>query len=319
MKRVLITGGKGQDGTLLRQLLEQKGIQVFSFGRPLENFGLNSSGELLENNSSEFNIDLSNFDNCLNSIASIKPDTIFHLAAVHAPGHVMGSPEWTSNRESTYKTHVTLTNNLINAIVETNLQSQLIVAGSSRMYTPIDSTLIVNETTATNPLDYYGETKVAAWDTLISQRERTGLPLKMAILFNHESRLRKDGYLFRDLAKQIKLFESGSQDYIEVRDPKFRGDWHSAEDTAEGLELMASQNNVTDLVLASGRLSSVNDIIDGYFETYSPRKHPKIVSKSMGDSQQNGIPVVGDIRLALNLGWNPRRTLTSVLHEMVVG
>jgi len=318
LKRVLITGGKGQDGTLLRQLLEHQGIEVFSFGRPLENLELTSRGALLENDSSEFNVDLSNFDKCLNSIASLKPDTIFHLAAVHAPGHVMGSAAWTSNRESTYKTHVTLTKNLIDAIVETNLRSQLIVAGSSRMYTPIDSTLIVNETTVTNPRDYYGETKVAAWNNLIAQRERTGLSLKMAILFNHESRLRKEGYLFRDLAKQIKLFESGSQDYIEVRDPKFRGDWHSAEDTAEGLELMASQNNVTDLVLASGRLFSVNDIIDGYFETYSPRKHPKIVSKSMGDSQRNAIPVVGDIRLAQNLGWNPQRTLMSVLREIVV-
>jgi len=318
LKRVLITGGKGQDGTLLRQLLEHQGIEVFSFGRPLENLELTSSGALLENNSSEFNVDLSNFDNCLNSIASLKPDTIFHLAAVHAPGHVMGSAAWTSNRESTYKTHVTLTKNLIDAIVETNLGAQLIVAGSSRMYTPIDSTLVVSETTATNPRDYYGETKVAAWDTLIAQRERTGLSLKMAILFNHESRLRKEGYLFRDLAKQIKLFESGSQDHLEVRDPNFRGDWHSAEDTAEGLELLANHNNVTDLVLASGRLITVSDIIDAYFEVYSPRRLPRIVSKSMGDHQQNVIPVVGDIKLAQNLGWKPRRSITSVLREMVV-
>jgi GDPmannose 4,6-dehydratase len=318
LKRVLITGGKGQDGTLLRQLLEHQGIKVFSFGRPLENLELTSRGALLENDSSEFNVDLSNFDNCLNSIASLKPDTIFHLAAVHAPGHVMGSAAWTSNRESTYKTHVTLTKNLIDAIVETNLRSQLIVAGSSRMYTPIDSTLVVSETTATNPRDYYGETKVEAWDTLIAQRERTGLSLKMAILFNHESKLRKEGYLFRDLANQIRLFESGSQDHIEVRDPKFRGDWHSAQDTAEGLELMANQSDVTDLVLASGRLISVNDIIDAYFDTYSPRRLPKIVSNYTGDYQRDLLPVVGDIKLAQNFGWNPRRTLTSVLHEMVV-
>jgi GDPmannose 4,6-dehydratase len=318
LKRVLITGGRGQDGTLLRQLLEHQGIEVFCFGRPLKNLDSTSHGVLLENNSSEFNVDLSNFDNCLDSIALLKPDTIFHLAAVHAPGHVMGSAAWNSNRESTYETHVTLTKNLIDAIVETNLRSQLIVAGSSRMYTPIDSTLIVNETTATNPRDYYGETKVAAWDTLIAQRERTGLSLKMAILFNHESRLRKEGYLFRDLANQIRLFESGSQDHIEVRDPKFRGDWHSAQDTAEGLELIANQNDVTDLVLASGRLLSVNDIIDAYFETYSPRRLPKIVSKTTGDYRRDLFPVVGDIKLAQNFGWNPRRTLTSVLHEMVV-
>lgn len=318
MKRVLITGGKGQDGTLLRQLLEHQGIEVFSFARPVENLGLTFHGAPSEKNSMAFNADLSNFNNCLNSIASIKPDTIFHLAAVHAPSHVMGSAAWASNRESTYKTHVTITKNLIDAILETDLNSQLIVAGSSRMYTPTDSTLIVNEATPTNPHDYYGETKVEAWETLIAERDRTGLLLKMAILFNHESKFRKEGYLFRDLAKQIKLFESGSQDHIEVRDPEFRGDWHSAEDTTEGLQLMANHEKATDLVLASGRLISVRDIIDAYFEIYLPRRLPKIVSKSLGEPQRNNFAVIGDIRLAENLGWKPRRTLTSVLHEMVV-
>lgn len=318
MKRVLITGGKGQDGTLLRQLFEQQGIEVFCFGRPVENLGLTLHGTPSEKDLISFNADLSNFDNCLNSVASIKPDTIFHLAAVHAPSHEMGSAAWASNRESTFKTHVTITKNLIDAIVETDLKSQLIVAGSSRMYTPKDSTLIVNEATPTNPHDYYGETKVEAWETLIAERDRTGLSLKMAILFNHESKFRKEGYLFRDLAKQIKLFESGSQDHIEVRDPDFRGDWHSAQDTAEGLQLMAHHERMTDLVLASGRLISVRDIIDAYFEIYSPRRLPKIVSKSLGEAQRSNFAVIGDIRLAENLGWKPRRTLTSILHEMVV-
>ena len=318
LKRVLITGGKGQDGTLLRQLLEHQGIEVFSFGRPTENHELISHSVPIDSNLLEFNDDLSNFDNCLNSVASIKPDTIFHLAAVHAPSHVLGSAAWTTNRESTYKTHVTITRNLINAIVETNIGSQLIVAGSSRMYTPIDSTLIVNETTATNPPDYYGATKVEAWNTLIAERDRTGLTLKMAILFNHESKLRKEGYLFRDLAKQIKLVELGKQDYIEVRDPKYRGDWHSAQDTVEGLQLIANCEKVTDLVLASGRLISVSDIIAAYFETHSPKKLPKIVSKSLGTFQRNNFSVVGDIRLAENLDWKPSRTLTSVLREMVL-
>ena len=318
LKRVLITGGKGQDGTLLRQLLESQGIQVFCFGRPAESLNLISQSLPADMNSLEFNVDLSNRDICLNSVASVNPDTIFHLAAVHAPSDVMGSELWKMNRESTYKTHVTITRNLIDAILETNIKSQLIVAGSSRMYTPIESTLTVNETTTTSPVDYYGETKARSWETLIAERDRTGLTLKMAILFNHESKLRKEGYLFRDLAKQIRLFESGSQDYIEMRDPKFRGDWHSAQNTAEGLLLMANCEKVTDLVLASGRLISVSDIITTYFKTYSPRKLPKIVSKSPGTYQRNRVSVVGDITLAKNLGWTPNHTLTSVLHEMVL-
>ena len=318
LKRVLITGGKGQDGTLLRQLLEKQGMEVFCFGRPLESHELTPHSVSEDPNLLDFNVDLSDFDNCVNSVASVKPDTIFHLAAVHAPSNDMGSAAWNTNRESTYKTHVTITRNLINAIVETNIRSQLIVAGSSRMYTPLGATLVVNESTATNPLDYYGATKVEAWDTLIAERDRTGLTLKMAILFNHESKLRKEGFLFRDLAKQIKLFESGKQDHIEVRDPKFRGDWHSAHDTVEGLRLMASHEKVTDLVLASGKLRSVSDVIDSYFAIYLPNRPPRIVSKEISDHQKNQLSVVGDIGLAENLGWKPCHTLTNVLHEMVL-
>lgn len=318
MKRVLITGGKGQDGTLLTQLLKQQDIEVFSFGRPVTNvaLGLDSCASL--ESPLEFNVDLSNFEDCLNSIATINPDTIFHLAAVHGPSHIMGSATWAENRESTYKTHVTITRNLIEAVVATNAKAQIIVAGSSRMYTPLDSTLVINESTATNPLDYYGKTKAEAWNILITERERTGLSLKMVILFNHESKLRKEGFLFRDLAKQIAKFELGKQNFIEVRDEKIQGDWHSALDTVEGLELLANQDYATDLVLASGKLISVSDIINDYFEVYLPKYRPVIVSKNPRSHSEKSLSVVGDIALAETLGWKPTRTLSSVLREMVM-
>lgn len=318
MKRVLITGSKGQDGTLLKQLLESQGLEVFCFVRPPEKLELTLQNLQGNRNISEFYTDLSNFESCLNSVALLNPDTIFHLAAVHAPGHIMGTSTWATNREKTYKTHVSITKNLVNVILEANLRSQLIVAGSSRMYTPLSPPLIVDENTATSPIDYYGATKVEAWENLIAARNRTGLPLKMAILFNHESKFRKQGYLFRDLARQIKLYESGVQDFIEVMNPNYRGDWHAAEDTVKGLQLMANHEEVSDLVLASGKLTSVREIIESYFGIYLASKIPKIVSKNNNLSSKNNISVVGNTSLAKSLGWIPNRSLESVLHELVI-
>jgi GDPmannose 4,6-dehydratase len=317
LKRVLITGGKGQDGTLLKQLLESQGIDVFSISRPTGTTRLMQIPSTLDFETSDRALDLSDFETCIETIGTVNPDAIFHLAAVHAPSHVMNSSEWDRTKEETYNTHVVMTKNLIDSLIEVDSKAQLIVAGSSRMYTPNQSTLVVDESTATNPSDYYGLTKDEAWRIIRNERERTGLALKMAILFNHESKLRRDGFLFRDLASQITSFESGKQDYIAVSNPLFRGDWHSATNTVEGLQLMASNKEITDLVLASGKLISVSQIINDYFDSYPSNRRPKIISKHSVHIEQQQFAVVGNIDLAVGFGWRASIILSNVLREMV--
>jgi GDPmannose 4,6-dehydratase len=317
LNRVLITGGKGQDGTLLRELLESQGVEVFSFGRPHTVKKTISIFPKRGENTSDRNVDLIDFEACLETTGEINPDTIFHLAAVHAPSHIMNSIEWEANKELTYNTHVKITQNLINSLKEMNSSAQLIVAGSSRMYTPVNATLLVDELTPTNPSDYYGFTKAETWEVLRKERERTGLTLKMAILFNHESKLRKNGFLFKDLAHQINLFESGSQDYIEVKDAMFRGDWHSAVNTAEGFHLMATEKGITDLVLASGKLVSVQEIVDNYFDDYPSKKKPRIISNQSGSREGEKFSIVGNISIAESFGWKPDISLTTALREIV--
>ena len=298
-------------------MLESQGVEVFSFGRPQRAKKTISILPKWGGNPSDRNVDLIDFDTCLETTGEINPDTIFHLAAVHAPSHIMNSSTWEATKGATYNTHVQITQNLINSLVEMNSNAQLIVAGSSRMYTPVNATLLVDELTPTNPIDYYGLTKAETWRILRKERERTGLTLKMAILFNHESKLRKNGFLFKDLAHQIKLFESGSQDCIKVNDAMFRGDWHSAANTAEGLQLMATEKGITDLVLASGKLVSVQEIVENYFSVYPSKKKPRIISNHFVSHEGEKFSIVGDIKVAESFGWKANISLTSVLREIV--
>jgi GDPmannose 4,6-dehydratase len=317
LKRVMITGIHGQDGTLLRELLLAQGIQVFGFARPNFIAPKVKSGNQLTPKFSEFKVDLSNFEKCLEAVAFLNPDTIYHLAAEHAPSHIMNDPSWSHKKLLMHKTHVQITENLARSIVETDSKIQLIVAGSSRMYMAENEILKVNETTPVNPIDYYGATKAEAWDVLRHFRTDYGLKTKMAILFNHESRLRRPGFLFHDIASQIRMYISGEQDCLFLRDPEFRGDWHVAKDTVVGLQLMAENSDIDELVFASGKLVPIKIIVEDYFAKFQVKPTPVIMptNQSTDSAVQNNL--VGDISLAEKYGWNQARNLSEVLHELV--
>lgn len=314
MKKVMITGSQGQDGILLRRLLESQGIEVIGFSRP---GSIPDNTALRFSKNQDFRVDLGNFENCLNTVGSLEPDAIFHLAAEHAPSHIMKTSDWDAKRELVHKTHVLITENFARSILESNHKCHLIVAGSSRMYTAEGRHLRVNETTVTKPVDFYGASKVAAWQILREYREKYGLTLKMATLFNHESKLRKSGYLFSDLAAQIRMYIAGDQDFILVRDPDFKGDWHAAKDTVSGLQIMAENPDVEDLVLASGTSVSVREIIESYFDIYLSKIAPTIKVTGKPDVSANRYELTGDPSLAESLGWVRRHSIIDVLHEIV--
>ena len=317
LKRVMITGIHGQDGTLLRELLLAQGIQVFGFARPNFIEPETKSGKQLTTKFSEFKVDLSNFEKSLEAVAFLNPDTIYHLAAEHAPSHIMTDPSWGHRKLLMHKTHVQITENLARSIVETNSKIQLIVAGSSRMYMAENEIFKVNETTPVNPIDYYGATKAEAWDVLKQFRTDYGLRTKMAILFNHESRLRRPGFLFHDIASQIRMYISGKQDCLFLRDPEFRGDWHVAKDTVAGLQLMAENSDIDELVFASGKLVPIKKLVEDYFAEFQMKPTPPIMSRNQTTNSAVQNNLVGDISLAEKYGWNQVCNLSQVLHELV--
>ena len=138
------------------------------------------------------------------------------------------------------------------------------------------------------------------------------------ILFNHESELRKEGYLFHELAIQINRLESRVQNYIAIRNPDFLGDWHSATDTIKGLELMARSDVVDDLVLASGVLMSVRDIIELYATEYLDGLIPNIIATSPKHKVHNETSLVGNPKMAESIGWTCDNKIVEILRELVL-
>ena len=311
---IVILGGLGQDGQLLANHLLNCQKKVVSVVRP----GRNLSTALVQRNPYKHNhefieLDLLNVDDVKKAITALRPETIFHLATIHATRSVMDSKEWKQRSFQTEILHIDLTQAIITAVVKSTPNTKVVFAGSSRMYsTEGNSDLIIDELSPMGPRDFYGETKKAAHDLLMDSRARNSVDFKTAILFNHESEYRKEGFLFKDLALEIsRSLSTGSP--ISVSNSQARGDWHSARDTVQGLQLLSNCGPMSSMVLSSGKSKSVADIINDFFSLYYPDLTPFIESP-----ESNPLPaVVGDNSLARLSGWIADDSITSVMKRML--
>ena len=311
---VLILGGLGQDGQLLTQHLLNCGKKVVSIIRPGSKDRYVSLNSASENRNLQYvEINLLQISEIDSLIKSLKPEAVFHLATVHATRAVMDSEAWIEKKKETEILHVDLCRLIASTIRTHSPLTKLIYAGSSRMFSTIeDFDIEVDEKSQMKATDFYGETKIAGHEILMDCRERYGLDLKTAILFNHESELRKDGFLFRDLAKQIAKSTSDCSP-IEIWNAHTRGDWHSARDTVKGMYLLSNESELASLIFCSGKVKSVADLISEFYREYYPEITPNVKS-----SMTSGGPVIhGNNSLARKKGWEISDSIIETLNRIV--
>ncbi len=247
----IVTGSKGQDGSYLRDLIGHQ--QTVGCINPKQKSSNTQSGK-------EISIDLGDKRSVLDLLSQIRPTSIFHLAAKHGP-----STKMTYNPEDIMamnRIHVHATRNFLECIDDLGLETHLVVAGSSRVFTPTKSITVVNEQSEPNPTDYYGESKVEAWELVKHHRRENNVRASYLILFNHESPRRQKGYFSQDIAQAIQNFRSGNSREILVRDADFLGDWSDARDATALMAKVASSKSGGDFIVASGTLQSVRNVVD---------------------------------------------------------
>jgi GDPmannose 4,6-dehydratase len=184
------------------------------------------------------------------------------------------------------------------------------------MYDPqIVGSKLINEQTDTSPVDEYGHAKATCKKIATVLRE-SGQRVSTAILFNHESTLRKRGFLFPDLAEGISQYLQGKNSSVAVRDSNAIGDWHAAEDTIAGMWMQSNLDVSHDVLFCSSKVITVRELVGELFEKFFigiPTPH-LISTKNI-----NTKPVIyGDNSFAKSLGWKPEKSVTHVLYEMVM-
>jgi GDPmannose 4,6-dehydratase len=316
MKRALITGIAGQDGSYLAEFLLSKGYEIHgiirrssSFNRPrIEH--LYSDPHLPETRLFLHYGDLSDAGQLTEIIYNIKPDEIYNLAA---QSHVRVSFDL-----SEYTGDVTGlgTTRILEAIRRSGIKTRFYQASSSEMFG--GSPAPQNENTPFSPRSPYAAAKVYAYWMVRNYREGYGLFCSNGILFNHESPRRGETFITRKITRGLADILAGKGDTIYLGNLDAKRDWGYAPEYVEVMWLMLQQDSADDFVIGTGETHEVREFLEEAF-TYVGLKwqdYIKIDRKYLRPTEVNELQA--DISKAQRkLKWSPRITFNNLVKIMV--
>jgi GDPmannose 4,6-dehydratase len=264
MKKALITGITGQDGSYLAELLLGKGYEVHGVMRRASTFNTERIDHLYQDphiNGVRLFLhygDIADSTNLIKLLYRIQPDEIYHLAA---QSHVRVSfdiPEYTGDVTGLG------TIRILEAIRETGLKAKFYQASSSEMYGKVQE-VPQRETTPFYPRSPYGAAKVYAYWLTVNYRESYGMFACNGILFNHESPRRGETFVTRKVTRAAARIKAGLENKLYLGNLDARRDWGYAKEYVEAMWLMLQQTDPDDYVIATGETHSVRDLLEAAF------------------------------------------------------
>ena len=262
MRKALITGISGQDGSYLSEFLLNKNYEVHGIIRrvALEDethrlWRLRSIKKELKLHSGS----LESFPSLAQIINKIQPDEIYHLAA---QSYVANSFE---DEFSTLNTNINGTHYMLSSMKEFSPKSKFYFAGSSEMFgKAVESPQ--NENTKFYPRSAYGISKVAGFELTRNYREGYNFFASTGILFNHESPRRGFEFVTRKISLAVAKIHNNLQKELRLGNIKAMRDWGHAKDYVEAMWLMLQQKKAEDYVIGTGEQHSVEEFLDIAFK-----------------------------------------------------
>ena len=257
MKKALITGITGQDGSYLAEFLLKKKYKVYGFIRRValedEAHRLWRIRHLLKK------IDLTSaslesYASIVKIIQKIKPDEVYHLAAQSYVSYSF------QDEFSTLNTNINGTHFILSAIKEFSPKSKFYFAASSEMFGKVVKTP-QNELTPFYPRSSYGISKVAGFDLTRNYREAYNLFACSGILFNHESPRRGFEFVTRKISFAVAKIKLGLQKSLYLGNLNAKRDWGHAQDYIKAMWLMLQKKKPTDYVVGTGKTYSVKEFV----------------------------------------------------------
>jgi len=312
MKKALILGVNGQDGTYLADFLLKKGYKVIgSFRRTshkslerLEAFGLLDKIDYVK-------LDLTDQISINKAIKNAQADEIYNLAAQSFVGASFDQPILTSNVNALGALGV------FEAAKEFSTHSKIYQASSSEMFG--NSAEIKNEDSRMYPASPYGISKVFAHKTAQHYRNAYNSFIWAGILFNHESPYRGLEFVTRKITDAIAKIKLNQQDKVILGNIKAKRDWGFAGDYVKTMWTMLQQDKPSDYVIATGKSHSVEDFLyhafeyaglgnwENYVEISKRYIRPQDIDELIGDSS----------KAEKELGWKPTTTFKELVKLMV--
>lgn len=261
MKKALITGITGQDGSYLAELLLEKGYQVHGIIRRSSSFNTGRIDHLYQDPHKEnVNLvlhygDLSDSSVLNKLIREIKPDEVYNLGA---QSHVKVSfdiPEYTADITGVG------TIRLLEALRQENPTAKYYQASSSEMFGKVQE-IPQKETTPFYPRSPYGAAKMYSYWITVNYRESYDMYTSNGILFNHESPRRGETFVTRKITKGLSRIKLGKEQKLYLGNLDAKRDWGYAKDYVEGMWLMLQQETGDDYVLAMNETHTVREFCE---------------------------------------------------------
>jgi GDPmannose 4,6-dehydratase len=317
MKKALITGITGQDGSYLAEFLLAKGYQVFGIVRRSSSFNTDRIEHIYQD-PHEADVKLRMFYGDLNDASSLnrilrdlQPDEIYNLGA---QSHVRVSfdvPEYTAEVTALG------TVRLLEAIRDVGLQPRFYQASSSELYGKVLE-IPQTEKTPFYPRSPYACAKAYAYHITVNYRESYDLYACNGILFNHESERRGETFVTRKITRAATRIKLGLQDTLYMGNLDAKRDWGHARDYVEAMWLMLQQDQADDYVIATGEQHSVQEFIEETFGLLELdwQKYVKIDPRYFRPAEVETL--LGDASKAKQqLGWEPKISFKELVRLMV--
>jgi len=332
MKRALIFGINGQDGSYLAEILIEKGYEVNGTIRRSSVITTERIEHIFKKIKLHY-CDMTDTMNIYNIIDRVKPDEIYNFSA---QSHVKISAEL---EDYTFRVNTLGVLNILQSVRNIGIKCKIYQASTSEiMGNTTDGTFKMNENSKQTPVSIYGISKHAAQEICNMYRDAYGMFVVNSILYNHESRRRGHNFVTQKIAMYVARYKLGLEETeLELGNLNARRDWGDAREYMEAVYLMLQKEEPDNYVIATGETHSVREYVEEAFkeigieiewsgegtsEIGRERRSGRVIVR-VNEKYYRDIEIdclIGDSRKAREkLGWENKKKFREIVKDMVRG
>ncbi len=314
MKKALITGIAGQDGSYLAEYLLSLGYEVHGIVR--RNSTPEHQSSRLDPNLENLNTyygDLLDISSLNKVLLEVKPDEIYNLAAQSHVRISFDIPQFTA------QTNALGVLNILEAYRQSSPSSRFYQASSSEMFgNSVDEDGYQRETTPFRPVSPYGCSKVFGYNITNNYRNSYGLHIVNGILFNHESPRRASNFVTNKVVKTAVEIKKGIKDKLELGNMDSYRDWGHSKDYVKAMHLIINNDKPDDFVVATGKTQSVREMTEYVFKKLELDYKDYVVQNPKYLRPEELKYLKGDCtKLKKTFNWEPEYDFFALMDEMI--
>ena len=310
MKRALITGITGMDGSHLADFLLDKGYEVFGMERRTSTKNRVNTSHL-ENKITFLMGDLTDQNSLLRVLKESDPDEVYNLASQSFVKESWNTPEQSADATGAG------TLRMLEAIRMSGKSPKFYQASTSEMFGKMED--LADEDTKFHPRSPYGVAKLYAHWISVNYRESYDMFNVCGLLFNHESERRGREFVTRKITDGVARIQLGLEDYVTLGNLDVKRDWGYAPDYVEAMWMMLQQDTPQNYVIATGEYHTLEDFLDSSFKHIGIDDWSKYVKQDERYMRPADVYYLrGDSTRAKNeLGWEPKTSFEDMVSKMV--